>query len=94
MWTHSDRPFKGMDNIAAAAEFIFAAERLISRDVAPELPPEIDRATVEYYLRYLSKKFSGSLVQRSVPIFIAPPTAQCALTRVTRRRLALNFPFS
>ena len=35
MWTHSDRPFKGVDKITAATEFISAAERLIARDVSP-----------------------------------------------------------
>jgi hypothetical protein len=60
VWSHNDRPFKGVDKIAAVAEFIFAAERLIVRDVRPELLPEGDRATVEYYLECLSKKFSGS----------------------------------
>jgi len=60
MWSHNDRPFKGMDKIAAAAEFIFAAERLIAGDIRPELLPESDRATVEYYLECLSKKFAAS----------------------------------
>ena len=40
MWTHSDRPFKGVDKITAATEFISAAERLIARDVRPEVLPE------------------------------------------------------
>lgn len=60
MWPHSDRPFEGVDKRAAAAEFIFAAERLILRDVRPELLPENDRATIEYFLECLSKKFSDS----------------------------------
>ena len=60
MWSHDDRPFKEIDNIRVAAEFIFAAERLIARDVRPELLPESDRATVEYYLACLSKKFCDS----------------------------------
>ncbi len=60
MWSHDDRPFREVDKIRFAAEFIFAAERLIARDVRPELLPESDRATVEYYLECLSKKFSGS----------------------------------
>ena len=58
MWSHNDRPFKGVDNLAAVAEFIFAAERLIVREVKPELLPENDRATMEYYLECLVKKFS------------------------------------
>jgi hypothetical protein len=60
MWSHDDRPFKEIDNIRVTAEFIFAAERLIARDVRPELLSESDRATVEYYLKCLSKKFSSS----------------------------------
>ncbi len=60
MWSHDDRPFKEVDKIRVAAEFIFATERLIARDVRPELLPESDRATVEYYLACLSKQFSGS----------------------------------
>ena len=60
MWSHDDRPFKEIDKIRVAAEFIFAAEQLIARDVRPEILPESDRATVEYYLERLSKKFSGS----------------------------------
>ena len=60
MWSHDDRPFREVDKIRFAAEVIFAAERLIARDVRPELLPESDRATVEYYLECLSKKFSGS----------------------------------
>ena len=43
-----------------AAEFKAAAERLIGRDVRLELLPESDRATVEYYIECLSKKFSCS----------------------------------
>ena len=58
MWSQSDRPFKGVDKIAAAADFIFAAERLIAGDVMPELLSENDRTTIEYYLECLSKKFS------------------------------------
>ena len=57
MWTHSDRPFRGVDQMAAAAEFIFAAERLIARDVRPELLSEHDRAAIEYYLKHLSQDF-------------------------------------
>jgi hypothetical protein len=49
-----------------AAEFIFAAERLIGRDVRPELLPEADRATVEYYLDCLSKKFSRSKARADI----------------------------
>jgi hypothetical protein len=64
MWSHSDRPFEGVDKIAAAAEFIFAAERLIVQDVRPEGLPENDRATVEYYLECLSKQFCGSQAER------------------------------
>jgi hypothetical protein len=60
MLRHSDRPFKGVDKIALAAEFVLAAERLIVHDVTPELLPESDRATVEYYLECLSQKFYGS----------------------------------
>jgi hypothetical protein len=60
MLSHSDRPFKGVDKIAAAAEFIFAAERLIARDVRPEGLPEQERATIEYYLECLSTQFCGS----------------------------------
>jgi len=60
MWGDSDRPFKGVDKIAAVADFVFAAERLIARDVTPEGLPESERATVEYYLECLSKQFSGS----------------------------------
>jgi hypothetical protein len=60
MLRHSDRPFKGIDKIALAAEFVFAAERLIVHDVTPEALPESDRATVEYYLECLSQKFSRS----------------------------------
>jgi hypothetical protein len=60
MWSHDGRPFREADKISVAAEFIFAAERLIACDVRPELLPESDRATVEYYLECLSKKFSGS----------------------------------
>ena len=60
MWSPHDRPFREVDKIRVAAEFIFAAERLIAGDVTPELLPESDRATVEYYLECLSKKFSGS----------------------------------
>ena len=43
--------------MTAAAEFIFAAERLIARDVRPELLPEHDRAAIEYYLKHLSQNF-------------------------------------
>lgn len=60
MWSDDDRPFKEIDKVRVAAEFIFAAERLIARDFKPELLPESDRATVEYYLECLSKKFSDS----------------------------------
>jgi hypothetical protein len=60
MWSHDERPFREVDKIRVAAEFIFAAERLIARDVRPELLPDSDRATVEYYLECLSKKFSRS----------------------------------
>jgi hypothetical protein len=60
MLRHSDRPFKGIDKIAVAAEFVFAAERLIVHDVTPEALPESDRAAVEYYLECLSQKFYGS----------------------------------
>jgi hypothetical protein len=60
MWSHDERPFKEIDEIRVASEFIFAAEPLIARDVRPELLPESDRATVEYYLECLSEKFSGS----------------------------------
>jgi hypothetical protein len=66
MWSHNDRPFREIEKIAAAAEFIFAAERLIVRDVRPELLPENERATVEYYLECLSKKFSGSKARADV----------------------------
>jgi hypothetical protein len=67
MWSHSDRPFKGVEHIAAAEEFIFAAERLIARDVRPELLPESERATVEYYLELLAKMFSGSTARANRP---------------------------
>jgi hypothetical protein len=60
MWSSSDRPFQGVDKIAAAAEFIFAAERLIARDVRPEGLPENERTTVEYYLERLVRQFCGS----------------------------------
>ena len=66
MWSQSERPFKGLDKIAAAAEFIFAAERLIARDVMPELLPENDRASIEYYLECLSQKFSASKTRGSI----------------------------
>lgn len=66
MWSHSDRPFRGVDTIAAAADFIFAAERLVVRDVRPELLPENDRAAIEYYLECLSKKFSDSKVRANI----------------------------
>jgi hypothetical protein len=60
MWSQNDRPFRGVDKIVAASEFIFAADRLMVHDVRPELLPERDRATVEYYLECLSEKFSRS----------------------------------
>lgn len=60
MWLHNDRPFKGVDKLSAAAEFIFAAERLIAREVTPELLPETERAAIEYYLECLSKQFWDS----------------------------------
>lgn len=60
MLSHHDRPFRGVVQITAAAEFIFAAERMIARDVRPETLPEHERACVEYYLELLSKKFSAS----------------------------------
>ena len=66
MWTHSDRPFKGVDKITAATEFISAAERLIARDVRPEVLPENERARVEYYLKLLSHKFAASQTQASI----------------------------
>jgi hypothetical protein len=66
MWSHSDRPFRGADKIAAAAEFISAAERLIARDVRPEILPENDRAIIEYYLECLSKKFATGKMQSSL----------------------------
>lgn len=59
MSTYSDRPFKGIDTIAAAKEFIFAAERLIARDVKPDVLPDNERACVEYYLEVLSRKFAS-----------------------------------
>ena len=77
MWSHSDRPFRGIEKIAAAEEFIFAAERLIARDVRPEVLPEGERATVEYYLELLSKKFSAS-------------TARANMSRVLQSALALE----
>ena len=64
MWTHSDRPFKGVDKITAATEFISAAERLIARDVRPEVLPENERACVEYYLKLLSQKFTRASISR------------------------------
>ena len=66
MWTHSDRPFKGLDKIAAATEFISAAERLVAQDVRPEVLPEHERACVEYYLKLLSQKFSASQTRASI----------------------------
>ena len=66
MWSPSDRPFKGVEHITAAEEFIFAAERLITRDVRPEALPESERATVEYYLELLSKRFSDSNARASI----------------------------
>ena len=66
MWTHSDRPFKGVDKIAAATEFISAAERLIVRDVRPEVLPENERACIEHYLKLLSEKFAGSQTRASI----------------------------
>jgi hypothetical protein len=57
MWAHNDRPFRGVDTIAAAAEFISAAERLLARDVRPEVLPDNERASIEYYLKLLSTKF-------------------------------------
>ena len=66
MWPHSDRPFKGVDEIAAATEFISAAERLIARDVRPEVLPESERACVEYYLKLLSQKFAVSQTRASI----------------------------
>jgi hypothetical protein len=66
MWSHEDRPFKEVDEIKVAAEFILAAERLIARDVKPELLPESDRATLKYYLECLSKKFSGSQARADI----------------------------
>lgn len=77
MWSHSDRPFKGVEHIAAAEEFIFAAERLIARDVRPEFLPESERATVEYYLELLAKRFSGS-------------TALASISRVLQKALSLE----
>ena len=55
-----------MDKLSAAAEFIFAAERLIAREVTPELLPETERAAIEYYLECLSKQFWDS---RRAPTF-------------------------
>ena len=66
MWPHSDRPFKGVDEIAAATEFISAAERLIARGVRPEVLPESERACVEYYLKLLSQKFAASQTRASI----------------------------
>ena len=51
MWPHGDRPFKGVDKIAAATEFISAAERLIARDVRPEVLPSQTRASISRVLR-------------------------------------------
>jgi hypothetical protein len=70
MWSHSDRPFRGVEKIAAAEDFIFAAERLIARDVGPEVLPESERATVEYYLEMLSKKFSGANARAKISRFL------------------------
>ena len=56
-----DRPFKDIDKVRVAAEFALAAERLIVQDVRPELLPASERATVQYYLECLSKKFIVTL---------------------------------
>ena len=66
MWTHSDRPFKGVDKIGAATEFISAAERLIARNVRPEVLPENERACIEHYLTLLSQKFAASQTRASI----------------------------
>lgn len=66
MWSHSDRPFRGIEKIAAAEEFIFSAERLIALGVRPEVLPESERASVEYYLELLSKKFCGLKARASI----------------------------
>lgn len=60
MWLHDDRPFRGVEKVSAAADFIFAAERLIAKDVTPELLPENERLTIQYYLDCLSKQFWDS----------------------------------
>ena len=54
---HHDRPFKNIDKFVVTAEFVVAAERLMVHDVTPELLPESDRSTVQYYLKCLSQKF-------------------------------------
>ena len=66
MWSPSDRPFRGVEKIAAAAEFVFAAERLVAREVMPEALPETERVAVEYYLELLSRKFSGSRARANI----------------------------
>ena len=53
-----DRPFRDVEKVIAAAEFVVAAERLMVHDVRPEVLPDTDRETVQYYLECLSKKFS------------------------------------
>ena len=58
MRSPNDRPFRNVEKVAVAAEFVVAAERLILHDVQPELLPERERATLKYYLDFLSKKFS------------------------------------
>jgi hypothetical protein len=55
----NDRPFRDVEKVMVAAEFLSAAERLMIDDVRPEILSERDRATVQYYLQCLSKKFFG-----------------------------------
>ncbi len=59
MHFQSDRPFKDVEKVMVAAEFLSAAERLMVNDVRPEILSERDRTTVQYYLQCLSKKFFG-----------------------------------
>ena len=66
MWLHDERPFRGVEKISAAAEFIFAAERFMARDVTPELLPENERTTIEYYLDCLSKQFWDSKARSNI----------------------------
>lgn len=63
MRSHNNRPFRNVEKVAVAAEFVVAAERLILHDVNPELLPERERATLKYYLDCLSKKFSEGHVK-------------------------------